>query len=151
MKKIIVLCAFIILCVHVSAFAEKAAVENIAVIVNSESPVFSEKENPEIKDIKDIYVGKVKYWKGSAIKAANHKDKSILERFLKKICGMRVSEYQSYWVRFSLESGSDIPKAIDNSKDIISFVQKEKTGIGYVLESEVKGVEGIKVILLINE
>lgn len=145
MKKIIVFLIGIILYFQVSAFAE-----NIVVVVNSDSSIFSVKASPEIKDIKDVYLGKVKYWKGSAVKAVNQKEKAIIDTFTQKVCGMRLNEYQHYWVKLALESGSDAPKVMENSENVISFVQREKTGIGYVLESQAKDVGGIKVILLIN-
>jgi ABC-type phosphate transport system substrate-binding protein len=146
MKKLAMLCIGILFFLQVSAFAE-----NIAVIVNSESPLFSVKASAELKDVKDVYLGKIKYWKGAAIKAVNQKDKNIISMFVQKACGMRISEYQNYWVKLALESGSDAPKVIEASKEVISFVQRETAGIGYVLESEAKDIEGIKTILLINE
>lgn len=146
MKRTLVYLSVIFFCVYASAFAEK-----IAVIVNSESPLFSGKESPGIKDIKNIYLGKIRSWKGSEIKAVNQKDKKILEKFLKKSCEMSLNEYKSYWVRAVIESGVDALKVLANSKDIISFIQTEKTGIGYIFENEVKGVEKIKVVLLIDE
>jgi len=145
MKKIIVFLLGIILCFQMLAFAE-----NIVVIVNNDSALFSVKASPEIKDIKDVYLGKVKYWKGAAVKAVNQKEKEIIDTFTQKVCGMHLNEYQNYWVKLALESGSDAPKVLESSESVISFVQREKNGIGYVLENAAKDVEGIKAILLIN-
>lgn len=146
MKKILVFLASMLFCLQVKASAEK-----IAVIVNSESPLFSVKETLEIKDVRNIYLGKIRSWKGSEIKAVNQKNKKILEKFLKKSCEMSVNEYKSYWVRAVIESGADALKVFNDSKDIISFIQTEKAGMGYIFESEVKGAGKIKVVLLIDE
>jgi hypothetical protein len=132
-------------------FKASACAENIAVIVNSESPIFLVKAAPALNDIKEIYLGKVKYWKGAAIKPVNMKDKAMLNRFVEKTCGMHLSEYQNYWVKAAVESGLEAPKVVETSKEVISFVQREKTGVGYVLESEAIGIEEIKIVTLISE
>lgn len=146
MKKIFLFVMGMTLFFNVSAFAE-----NIAIIVNSESPVFEVKASAGLNDVKDIYLGKVKYWKGAAIKPVNIKEKEVINKFLEKICGMHLSEYQNYWVKAALETGLDAPKVLETAKEIISFVQREKTAVGYVLESQAKDISGIKILLVVNE
>ena len=127
--------------------------ENIAVIVNEKSPVLSEnKSSLEVKEVKDIYLGKTRFWKAAgAIKAVNHKDKTLLTPFVEKICNMHIGDYQGYWVKSELEMGLSSPKVFETSKEIIRFVQYEKNAIGYVLESEAQNISGIKIVLLLNE
>lgn len=146
MRKIFLFVIGITLFFNVSAFAE-----NIAIIVNSESPVFAVKASAGLNDVKEIYLGKVKYWKGAAIKPVNIKEKEVINKFLEKTCGMHLSEYQNYWVKAALETGLDAPKVLETAKEIISFVQREKTAIGYVLESQSTDVDGIKVLLVVSE
>lgn len=151
MKKIsfviMLLVPVIFLCFVSFAFAE-----NIAVIVNEKSPVFSgNKTSLDVKEVKDIYLGKTRFWKEGAIKAVNHKDKALLAPFVEKVCNMHISDYQGHWVRMELEMGLSSPKVMEVSKDIIRFVQYEKNAIGYVWESEAQNVPGIRIVLLLNE
>lgn len=152
MKKIIF---FIPLLVTVTllCLSSFAIAENIAVIVNEKSPVLSEnKASLDLKEVKDIYLGKTRFWKaGGVIKAVNHKDKTILGSFVEKICNMHIGDYQGHWVKLELEMGLSSPKVFETSKEITRFVQYEKNAIGYVLESEAQNVSGIKIVLLLNE
>lgn len=134
-------------------FIPFAFAENIAVIVNEKSPILSEnKSSLDVKEVKDIYLGKTRFWKaGGGIKAINHKDKIILAPFVEKVCNMHVSDYQGYWVKMELEMGLSSPKVFETSKEIIRFVQYEKNSIGYVLESEAQNVSGVRIVLLLSE
>ena len=146
MKKLFLLVAGIFLFFNALAYAE-----NIAIIVNSASPVFEVKASAGLNDVKEIFLGKVKYWKGAAIKPVNIKEKEVINKFLEKTCGMHLSEYQNYWVKAALETGLDAPKVLETSKEIVAFVQRERTGVGYVPENQAKDVDGIKILLVINE
>lgn len=118
-----------------------AFAENIVVIVNEKSPILSEnKSSLEPKEVKDIYLGKTKFWKGAVIKVVNQKDKALLVPFVEKICNMHIADYQVYWVRMELEMGISSPKVMEVSKDVLMFVQYEKNAIGYVLASEAQDV-----------
>lgn len=145
MQKIFFLIGWV-LCLGHFAFAE-----NIAVIINEESSLLANKGSFELKDIEDIYTGKTKYLQGSFIKAVNQKDKEILQQFLKKACKMDIAEYQERWVRLELETGANAPRIIETPEEIIDYVKKEKAGIGFVWESQAKGVQGIKAALLLTE
>ena len=151
MKKInygiMFLIGFMLLILNSIAFAE-----NIVVIVNEKSPVLSEnKSSLDAKEVKDIYLGKTKFWKGALIKAVNQKDKALLASFIEKICNMHVPDYQVYWVKLELEVGISSPKVMETSKDVLRFVQYEKNAIGYVLESEVLDAPGVKIVLSLGE
>ena len=145
-KKIILTLALSGILLQASAFSE-----NIAVIVNKDSPLFSLKASPELKDIKNIYLGKTRFAGGSLVKATNQNNKELITRFIKKVCQMEVNEYQYLWVKLEFETGISAPKVTENSDEIIDYVQREKNAIGYVWESQLKDATGIKVALLIPE
>lgn len=128
-----------------------ASAQTIAVIVNKTSPAIDNEQTINLKDIKNIYLGKTTYWKGSLIKPINQKDKKVLENFLKKVCDISISNYLNHWLKLELESGQNAPKVIDNPHDIIDYVKREKHAIGYVLESQLEDAEEIKVILLLPD
>ncbi len=128
-----------------------AFAEGVAVIVNAESPIFTVGENIELKEIKDIYLGKIRYRNGSLVKAVNHKDKEILRAFLKKACAMDTDAYLLHWVKFELATGTNAPPVRDNSSEIISYIRDEKAGIGFVWAGEAKNTDGIRVVLLLTE
>lgn len=142
----ILVCCLIIL----GIFTGFSFAENLAVIVNESCPVITDsKTNLEIKEVKDIYLGKTRMWQGVLIKAVNQKE--ALPVFLKKACGMGVNDYKYLWVKQELEMGMSAPKVLETSQEVISFVQYNKTGIGYVLESEAKLGKGIKIALILTE
>lgn len=129
-----------------------AFAESIVVIVNEKSPILSENRSSlEPREVKDIYLGKTKFWKGAVIKAVNQKDKALLAPFIEKICNMRVPDYQVYWVKMELEMGISSPKVMEISKDVLRFVQYEKNAVGYVLASEAQDVPGVRIVLSLGE
>ncbi len=145
MQKIFFLIGWV-LCLSPLAFAE-----NIAVIISEESPLLANKQTFELKEIEDIYTGKTKYLQGSFIKAVNQKDKEILRQFLKKTCRMDIAAYQERWIKLELETGANAPRIIETPGEIIDYVKKEKAGIGFVWENQAKGIQGIRVALLLAE
>lgn len=146
MRKIIFLLTAGLFFINPLAFAE-----GVAVIINEQSSIFTAGENIGLKEIKDIYLGKIRYRNGSLVKAVNHKDKEILRAFLKKACSMDIDAYLLHWVKFELATGTNAPPVMDNSGEIIHYIKDEKAGIGFAWESQAKGVQGIKVALLLTE
>lgn len=141
--------ALILLCMSISSVSVFA--ENIAVIVNAESPIFGALGKPqlEIKDIKNIYLGNTRFWGSSFIKPAHQSSKEIIGKFIEKSCRMSINDYQYHWVKFEFDTGTTAPKVLDDAaQEMISYVQQEKTAIGYVWENDTKGISGIKTILL---
>ncbi len=136
----------VLLLTRVSAFAE-----NIAIIVNKDSPLFLNKATVETRDIKDIYLGKLRFSGGYLIKPVNQSGKDIVVKFIKQACGMELTEYQYHWVKLELEAGMNAPRMEDRYSGVLKYVQKEKSGIGYVWENQAKDIEGIKIVLLIFE
>ena len=126
--------------------------EPIAVIVNEKSALLSEgKSTLELKEVKDIYLGKQKFWKNSLLKPVNQKDKEVLGQFLKKACEMTISNYQYHWLKMELEEAMASPKVIEGKGDIIRYLQNEETAIAYVWENEARDISGIKIVLLLSE
>ncbi len=130
--------------------ASSAFSENLVVIVNENSPLFAVKKKPELEDIKDVCLGKTKFWGNDPVKPVNQKDRKILENFVSGTCGMKLNEYQHYWTKKMLNDGVRAPLSLETSADVIKHVQKEKGGIGYVLESEVQTLQGVKTIYVIS-
>lgn len=129
-----------------------AYAENIAVIVNEQSPLFIEvKDSFQIKDARDIYLGKKRFWGRSLIKPLNQRNEKIFSTFIKKVCAMELNEYKHHIVVSELESGMDAPKVLESSADVKEQVRTDRVVIGYVWENETKDIQGIKVILLFSE
>lgn len=125
---------------------------NIAVIVNANASFLSSINTPlEIKNIKDLYLGKKLKWDSTVIKGIDQKNKELISEFLQKVCAMRISEYQNHWVKLELDTGLSSPKVVENSQEVIAYVQKDSAGVGYVWENEAKNVEGIKVVLVLTD
>lgn len=131
-------------------WASSAFSENLVVIVNQDSPLFTVKKKPELEDVKSVCLGKTKFWGNDPVKPVNQKDRKMLESFVNGACGMKLSEYQHYWTKKMLNDGVRAPLSLDTPADVIKHVQKEKGGIGYVLESEVQNLPGVKTIYVIS-
>lgn len=125
---------------------------NIAVIVNANAPFLSSIKTPlEIKELKELYLGKKRKWDSTAIKGINQKNKELISEFVEKVCAMRLSEYQNHWVKLELDTGLSSPKIAESSQEVIAQLQKDNTAVGYVWENEAKDMQGIKVVLLLTD
>lgn len=125
---------------------------NIAVIVNANAPFLSSIKTPlEIKELKDLYLGKKRKWDSTVVKGINQKNRDLISEFVEKVCAMRLSEYQNHWVKLELDTGISSPKVAESSSEVISYIQRDSAAIGYVWENEAKGAEGIKMVLLLTD
>lgn len=142
----------IILYLCLSVWVLPAYAENIAVIVNEQSPLFIEvKDSFQIKDARDIYLGKKRFWGKSLIKPLNQRNEKILSTFIKKVCAMNLNEYKHHLVVSELESGMDAPKVLESSTEVKEQVRTDRSMVGYIWENEANDVQGIRVILLFSE
>lgn len=126
--------------------------EEIVVIVNEKSPLFlllkkGKKKALLEKDLKNIYLGKVKFWGKTKILLVNQKDKKIFKAFLKKFIGITYTSYKNYWVKKVFTEGGSAPKIKAKSEDVVEYVSENKGGIGYLWKDDLTGEEeGIKIV-----
>ena len=123
-------------------FAANLYAGEIAVIVNESGPLTQISE----ADIREIYLGNIRFIKGVAVTPVHYTESSIKDTFLSLIIDMNSREYRVYWTKKIFQEGGSIPVSQNSFGMIILTVKKDMAVIGYVPISELKETEGIKII-----
>ena len=127
-------------------FAANLSAEEIAIIVNEEGPLTQISE----AEIKEIYLGNIKFMGGVAIAPLHYREGSVKDAFLSSIVKMNSREYRLYWTKKIFQEGGALPAVQNSFQLIVSFVSKNKGAIGYVLRTELTDMKGIKVVATIQ-
>jgi len=118
----------------------------IAVIVNETGPLTEISE----ADIREIYLGNIKFVKGMAVMPIHYKEGPVKDAFLSSMVGMNSKKYRLYWTKKVFQEGGSLP-ASQNSPQLITLLVRQNAGaIRYVTVSELDEVKGIKVITKIK-
>jgi len=123
-------------------FAANLYAGEIAVIVNESGPLTQISE----ADIREIYLGNIRFIKGVAVTPVHYTESSIKDTFLSLIIDMNSREYRIYWTKKIFQEGGSIPVSQNGFEMIILSVKKDIAVIGYVPMSELKETGGIKII-----
>ena len=130
-------------------FQEKLSAQEIAIIINAESPV---PEKFTLDDVKNIFTGKTKVLGKTVIAPCELSEEKALTSFLVNVLNMQKSAYKSLWVKKVFGEGAKPPKAFEKSEEMLKFVSETKGAIGFLLEKDVKGKEEkIKIILTVGK
>lgn len=132
---------FLIILFSAAAFADE-----IAVIVNEAGPLTEISE----KDIREIYLGNMRFAKGAAISPIHYREGPVKDAFLSSLVGMTSREYRLYWTKKVFQEGGAIPLSSDAFSSIISSVQTMPGAIGYAPVSEAAEIKGIRIIARIK-
>ncbi len=121
-----------------------AQAADIAIISGDDFP----KNSLTAGQVKDLYLGNVEMIEGTKIFPLDQKDTDPIKKdFLKTVVGMSPDEYKSHWMKRVFRDG-DAPPAVKNAAEEVTRGVREKKGtVGYIRKDEVKGKEGIKVLL----
>ncbi|OGP34691.1 MAG: hypothetical protein A2X87_07680 [Deltaproteobacteria bacterium GWC2_42_51] len=111
-------------------------------IVNGAGPLTQISE----ADIREIYLGNIRFIKGVAVTPVHYTESSIKDTFLSLIIDMNSREYRIYWTKKIFQEGGSIPVSQNGFEMIILSVKKDIAVIGYVPMSELKETGGIKII-----
>ncbi|NOX75844.1 MAG: phosphate ABC transporter substrate-binding protein [Gammaproteobacteria bacterium] len=123
------------------SFSQLANAE-VVVVVNPDNPVAL-----TAKDIKRIFLGKMKSFPGSGntIQAVNHSSKSaVRKRFDKKALGKSPKQIKAYWSRLMFSGKGNPLKEVENDAKIIELVAENPSVIGYIDSSSKTG--NVKVV-----
>lgn len=147
MKTMLTLALFSLIAIAFSQ--EKLSAQEIAVIVNAESPV---PEKSTLDDVKNIFTGKTKIWGKTVIAPCEFSEEKVLASFLVNVVNMQKSAYKSLWVKKVFGEGAKPPKAFEKAEEMLKFISETKGAIGFLLEKDVKGKEGtIKILLTVGK
>ncbi len=127
-------------------FASSVAHADIAVIVAPNSPL----QKLSIRDVSDIYLGRLKKISGESLLVLDHPKESLLrERFYKQVNGMDLSRVNAYWARLQF-SGEDLPPiSMSNDRSTLDMIRRNHLAIGYVDALAVD--ESVRTLLMIKE
>ena len=139
MRQLIFISAFLL-------FTSTLYAEEIAVIVNEKGPLI----NISTMEIKDIYLGNIKFIQGTAIIPIHYKEGVVKDAFLSSVVSMSSKQYRLYWTKKVFQEGGSMPAAQERSQLIALFVSKNIGAIGYVLQSGLADMKGIKVVTTIQ-
>lgn len=129
-----------------AGMTEVKADGEIAVIVNEDGPITGISRD----DIKDIYVGDMRFSKGVALLPINYREGPVRDAFIGEVVGMGPKEYRFYWVKKVFQEGLLAPSARNSPASVISSVREKRGAIGYLPRSELDGERGVKVVLIIK-
>ena len=130
-------------------FQEKLSAQEIAIIINAESPV---PEKFTLDYVKNIFTGKTKVLGKTVIAPCELSEEKALTSFLVNVLNMQKSAYKSLWVKKVFGEGAKPPKAFEKAEEMLKFVSETKGAIGFLLEKDVKGKEEkIKIILTVGK
>ena len=133
----------LILSFSFSSFAQSHA---FSIIVNSKVNIDSISMNV----LKEIYTGNRSFWNENLrIRPIRTSDSNLItEQFVNTVMSQSLSQYLQDW-RLKLFSGKALPpKKAESSQEIISFVEQNEGGIGFVPANQTITSSQIKIISL---
>ncbi len=130
MKKMMMIASLLFAFLIASAYSEQS---DIVVIGGSDLPKMGD------ETIAKIYTGKIISVNGISVKPVNIRSGAEMRnRFLQIFLNQNDEDYIAYWaVRRYIGRGTP-PKELDNSADVIRFVQSTPGAIGYIETGELK-------------
>jgi len=121
--------------------------KEIAIIVNKNHPL----ARISTTELADIYRGQEEVVGGVRLKPIDQSDnQEIRSAFLGKVMRMSHEAYINYWNHRLFQEGGIPPLLKNNAAEVIQAVREKEGAIGYIWDSEAKGVDGIRVILTID-
>lgn len=117
----------------------------IVVVVNSANPISSMSKG----QLSSIYKAKTTEFPGGATAAVVNlpPDSQIRQDFDKAVLNMSPDEVKRYWIDVKIRSGGAAPPKLSNSAAVARHIARNPNGLGYLPESEAKG---LKVVARIN-
>lgn len=100
-----------------------------------------------VEDIRNIYLGKKRTAASYPVFAVDQSEAAPIKLdFLNYVLHMTQSQYRQHLLKRRLQEGAVIPKVVGNSEEILKAVRETPGAIGYVHESEVGTMLGLKVV-----
>lgn len=127
-------------------FMSPVARADVAVVVGLDSPLLQ----LSIREVSDMYLGRIKTVAGERLLILDHPRESVLrERFFKRVNGMNLPRVDAYWARLQF-SGEDLPPlAMDDNRSMLDMVRRNRLAVGYVDASVANG--SVRTVLTIKE
>lgn len=99
-----------------------------AIITNHKNPI----KTLTTKEIKMIYLKKIRYWDNTKLVALNlSPNSSLREEFEKSILGLTPSQLDRYWTEQHY-NGRRPPYRLDSVESMVIFIKRVDGAIGYI-------------------
>lgn len=146
-RSISALCGMLFVAAMLLGSPMLAAAEQIVVIGHPDLP----KDSLTMVELKRIYLGQIQFLGGTRLVPLDYRGGADVKKsFLNAALGMTPYSYQSFWVKEVFKSGAIPPHKEVVAKELIVTVMQTPGAIGYVYQSDLQGVQGVKVLLRLN-
>lgn len=123
-------------------FAATASTD-LVFVASADTPIHA----LSVEDIQNIYLGKKRMAGSTPVFAVDQSEAApIKQDFLSYVLHMTQSQYREQLLKRRLQEGAVIPKVVANSEEILKAVRETPGAIGYVHESEVGTMLGLRVV-----
>lgn len=125
-------------------FYSESPAQAYVVIVNKRNPV----EVLNKKHLSDLFLKKTDWDDHIMVEPVDLPAKSLVrDSFTREIHGKSVSAIRSYWQQAVFMGTASVPPEMKNDSEVIEFVKKTPSAIGYVsLSANVEEVKVVKVV-----
>jgi hypothetical protein len=134
------------LAVFGSARSASAAPTDLVIIASDQAPVHT----LTVDDIQNIYLGKKRIVEGFPVYAVDQSEAEPIKLdFLQHVMNMTHAQYREQLLKRRFQEGAVTPKFVSNSAEALKAVRETPGAIGYVYESEVGTMLGLRVLATI--
>lgn len=140
------LCLFASLCFAQEKPAGETGEKTLVFIVNSEAPIWNEMT---AKDIKNVYLGKMKNRDSIHILPTVRRDEEVKNEFLDQYIGLSANRFKSYWVKAVFSKGGERPKEFESLDELLNYIAEHTGAIGFAWNSEIEELpDGVKTLTI---
>lgn len=120
-----------------------AAPTDLIFLVSADTPVSWQTED----DIRNIYLGKKRVAGGFPVYPVDQSETEPIKlAFLEQVLHMTHVQYREQLLRRRFQDGAVTPRFVANSEETLKAVREAPGAIGYVYESEVGTMLGLKIV-----
>lgn len=122
------------LIIPVFTLLSQLALADLAVVVNSQSPISSLTEN----EVRQLFTGQIKTLSGLRIEPLDMPSGSaIRNRFYAALMGRSPEQMRAYWTRLIFTGQGKPPQEAVNQDELARLLQQSPTTIGYLPDDQV--------------
>jgi len=122
----------------------EARAADIVVVVNDQVQVESLTPN----QVREIYLGERHYWDGIRTAPIHYPDGvQIMREFLRRVVGMSVDQYRTWWVRRIFRRSEMPPITAGSETESLNRVAATPGAIGFYSDAHLDGTPGVRVVL----
>jgi len=140
-KKYIYILFFSLMCLGQNLKAES----KLVIIVNHSNEI----DKLSLEDAQMIFMGTKNFFKnGNRVSIVDQdKEGSVYSDFYKRLINLSPKEMSIYWAKLLFAGKGRPPFKVDNDKDVITWVENNVNGIGYITSDHLD--QNVKQVLML--